>query len=100
MNYPAGSVVKATVTFINPSTNAPVDPDAVCARVLHPDGQVDVFTYPSAALTKTGTGEYALAISVPSNEAGSWTYRFEGTGANAAATPDRSFSATPSRFYP
>ncbi|WP_430009969.1 hypothetical protein [Methylophaga lonarensis] len=38
------------------------DPSDVMAEVFRPDGQVDAFTYPDAALSRLNTGLYQLVV--------------------------------------
>ncbi len=54
------------------------DPTVVRCKVRHPNGVIDDFPHPSAALARVGVGQYEATI-VP-DEAGTWGFRATGIG--------------------
>lgn len=82
-----GDVIRLRGTFED-ATGVPANPTAVALRIRKPDGTVAT---PSPSAAGTGIYEYLLSP----DQAGWWTYRFIGTGANAAAEEARFFVRTP-----
>ena len=79
--YDKGDKVHLTAKFIVGSVLT--DPTVIICRVKDPSGNVTVYTYALAQVTKTSTGLYYKDISI--DESGDWYYRWEGTGAMEAA---------------
>lgn len=88
--YDKGDTIRVTCTFKN-SAGVDTDPTAVVARVQDPAG---VETTPT--VTKSATGIYY--IDVTPSLSGTYYYRFEGTGALVAASPDGHFNVKASEF--
>lgn len=89
MSYPYGSTFRLSATFTNASGKAD-DPTTVIVSVKAPgrSGATTTKTYPTdAEVVRDGTGAYHYDVTM--SEGGTWTYRFEGTGAVKAASPDR-----------
>lgn len=82
-----GDVVDLRATFTD-IAGVPTNPSAVTLRVRKPDGTV---LTPSP--TNPGVGIYSHLLSP--DLSGWWTYRFIGTGTNAAAEEARFFVRTP-----
>lgn len=81
--YDRGDLVRLTGTFKNAS-DALTNPTAVVLRIKDPAGTV---TTPTPTNTSTGVFDYDLSL----NLEGTWTYRFEGTGAVQQAEEDTLF---------
>ena len=78
------------------SSGTPVDPGTVRALVKAPDSSVQVYAYGTDNnLYKDGLGAYHL--NVYANQAGTWTYRFEGLGSYAGAA-EATFTVRSSAF--
>lgn len=77
MSYISGDAITLTATFAN-SAGTATDPTAVTLQVKDPSGNVDLYTYSLAEITKSGTGVYTKTISL--DEAGWWFYEWQGTG--------------------
>ena len=80
--YTKDSEVRITTTFTTTSGTA-TDPSTVTVYVKDPTGTRTTYVYGSSAVVKDSTGVYHLDIFA--NIAGTWWYRFEGTGALVAA---------------
>jgi uncharacterized protein YfaS (alpha-2-macroglobulin family) len=75
--YSWGSVVHLEANFKRPDTGAAYDPDAVELTIIQPDGTQLV---PSPNREAEGRYVYEILASM----AGTWEYRFDGTGTLAA----------------
>jgi hypothetical protein len=83
-SYAKGSTVRFACTF--QVAGVDTDPTAVTLRVKDPAGTTTVYTYALGQLTKDATGIYSMALLL--STAGTWYYRWEGTGAAAGADED------------
>lgn len=89
--YHAGDAVRCTVTFRD-LAGVVADPTAVVAKYRNGSGAVTTKTYGvDAEVVKSSTGVYYIDITP--DAAGTWHYRFSGTGAVIAAE-EASFSVT------
>jgi hypothetical protein len=79
MSYQVGDVVRLRAAFTDLS-GVPADPTAVTVKIRNPAGTV---TTPAAVNDATAVGAFYYDLAVTSS--GTWTYRFEGTGAVTAA---------------
>ncbi|MGB1226152.1 MAG: hypothetical protein ACPHCN_18695 [Mycobacterium sp.] len=84
--YDVGDVVRLTGTFAVGGTNT--DPSTVTLYVEDPSGNVDTYTY-AATVTKSAEGIFTYDLAI--DEAGTWSYRWVGTGAAAAVEQRRLF---------
>lgn len=84
-SYDKGDLVRLTVAFTDLGGTA-ADPTTVTLSVRDPAGTITTYTYAGAQVIKEATGAfyYDLALST----VGVYTYRWTGTGAVQAATPD------------
>lgn len=76
-----GDSVTLKATFTN-TTGTVTDPTTVTLEVKDPSSNQDTYTYAGATVTKNSTGVYQKSITF--DEAGWWTYEWEGTGTVAA----------------
>lgn len=60
------------------------DPSTVTLTVQDPSGNETAYTYAAGQVTKDGTGNYHYDLTT--DEAGTWHYRWVGTGTCAAAS--------------
>ena len=65
--------------------------------MLDPAGNLTVSTYAASQITRDSAGVYHLLVTL--NRQGTWSYRFEGTGAVIAAA-DTTLICLPNPFYP
>lgn len=79
--YDVGDRVRVWGQFATPAGVA-TDPSAVVCKYQDPSGNETSVTYP-ASIVKASTGRYYLDIDI--DEAGTWYYRWAGTGAVVAA---------------
>jgi hypothetical protein len=94
--YPIGNTVTMTAQFGVPAPTAldldavtPASPTDVKVIVSDPNQNITTYAFSAGQVTQTGPGAYALSVVVQT--AGTWSYRFEGTGAVVAAS-DASFN--------
>ena len=91
--YEPGNTVVLAVQFVTLRPTVPADPGNITCRVLNPNGvEAD---YTGLQLTRTGVGAYY--VSVLPTIVGTWSYRWEGTGAVVAAH-DNTFIVSSSSF--
>lgn len=88
--YDKGDTIRITCTFTN-SAGTATDPTAVVARLQDPAG-----TETTPSTTKSATGVYYFDVTPALS--GTYYYRFEGTGALVAASPDGSFNVRSTEF--
>ncbi len=81
-SYIVGQLVRCTATFKN-SSDVNTDPTAVLVKYKTPTTIVTKTYGIDAEVVKSATGIYYIDLTL--NEEGTWTYRFEGTGAVVAA---------------
>lgn len=111
VTFPFGTLVRLSAVFRRPPTDAEiadgtaadaddwqkVDPGTVSAKVRDPLDNVDQYDYlgsPSGELVRDGVGEYHLDLTP--ELAGTWFYRFWGTGDGQSADEDKFKVATTS----
>lgn len=91
-----GSTPRFSVAFT--TNDAAADPTEVTFRIYNePDGFSEVKLYSLAEITKASAGNYYIDYQL--SRGGSWTYRFEGTGA-LVAVAEGSVWVNDSAFYP
>ena len=94
--YDVGDQVKCSVAFTDANGNA-ADPTTVLFKYLVDHGSTTTLTYgEDDEVVNDATGSYYVLLTV--NAEGTWTYRFEGTGAVVAAAED-AFNTRDSAFY-
>lgn len=80
MSYQIGDVPRVRADFTDRDTGLPTDPTTVTLQILSPSG---VVTTPAATNDASVVGGFYYDLAL--TESGTWTYRFVGTGAVAAA---------------
>lgn len=93
--YTMGQNVEMTVVFTDKDGNA-VDPSVVTCMLRSPNG---IVTQP--AVQRVSQGNYLASYTIPGSRtsAGTWSYRFEGTGAGPTGAADAYFFVPPDPFY-
>lgn len=91
--YDVGDSVRLAVSFTK--KNVLTDPSTVTVKVQDESGAESDYTYALAEVTKDGTGQYHKDI-YP-DKAGTWYYRWEGTGP-ATAAEEKSFILRATEF--
>lgn len=91
--YDVGDQVRLWGVFKN-LAGADADPDTIICKHQDPSGNETTITYPTG-MTKASTGRYYVDLTI--DEAGTWYYRFNGTGAIIAAG-EQSFIARATQF--
>lgn len=71
------------------------DPTTIQLQTEDPSGNEDSYTFAGGTVTKDGTGIYYRDVTL--DEAGTWTYRWKGTGAVIAAW-EASFDVQTTKF--
>ena len=92
--YDKGDTVRASATFTD-ADGLGVDPGTVTFKVLDPSGNEASYVYGGVEVIKTATGIYYIDILI--DESGTWHFRCEGTGTDAAAS-ESYFSVRVSKF--
>ena len=94
--YGIGNGIRVSVKYRAVQTGAYVDPGTVTVLIKDPSLNVTTWVYGvDPEVQKTATGLYFTVVDA--DEAGLWEYRWEGTGANQAAS-EGSFTVVPSVF--
>lgn len=87
--YDVGDLVRVTATFTNLEGTAS-DPEGVSVRVRQPDGTVTTLVYGTDnAVVRDNTGVYH--VDIDATTAGTWSYRFAGTGTGRGAAESTFF---------
>ena len=96
--YEIETTIQLRGVFFDPLAGVPIDPTLVQAFVLDPEGNLSTFSSGGGlpSITRDNVGRYHLTIE-PSI-AGVWTYKFKGTGAASATSPDTTFTVAASTF--
>lgn len=81
-SYDIGDRVRMTATVVT-SGGVAADPTEVTFKVQDPSGNEATYLYSMGLVTRTSAGVYYLEVTV--DEAGTWYYRANGTGAVIAA---------------
>ena len=85
-HYSVGTLVRCSVVF-KAIDGTVTDPTIIVAKYETPAAAETTKTYPDTVV-KVSTGRYY--IDIDANAAGTWTYRFNGTG-TVQATNERTF---------
>lgn len=94
--YPKGNVVTLEADFT--VDGVPTDPTSVTLRVKEPDGTITVWTVTPGQVVNDPAAVGAFYADWTIDQEGLHEYRFEGTGAAVAASPDRQFLGLASAF--
>lgn len=78
--YDIGDRLRIAASFVDEDDD-PTDPTTVTCKVCTPAGTTT--TYTGGQITHDGPGEYSLLVDI--TEAGTWSYRWVGTGTVVAA---------------
>jgi hypothetical protein len=84
--YQVDTLIQLNVTFLDAIAGTPVDPTTVSLFIEDPLGNE---TQPVTGIVRTGVGVYYYQFT-PSGP-GKWTYKWQGTGAVIATSPDTAF---------
>lgn len=85
------------MTFLDENRSV-ADPTVVTMRFRKPDGTRTAYVYgTNAEAVRSSTGVYYVDLSI--DQAGVWTWRWEGTGGTAAAADEADFTVLASKFY-
>lgn len=81
--YDVGDLVRCSAAFTD-SAGVAQDPAGVTFKQKDPSGNIATLTYGvDGALVRASTGNYYVDVSI--DEAGTWAFRFAGTGNGQAA---------------
>ena len=75
--YHIGDTVRLQCTFTN-AASVNTDPAAVALTVQDPSGTDTAYTYAGATITRSAAGVYYVDVTI--DEAGTWEFRWVGTG--------------------
>lgn len=94
--YQVDTLIQLNVTFLNVPTNMPADPTAVSLFISDPSGNETEVTYNPGPIVRTGVGVYYYQFTPTptppaTTAAGTWTYKWQGTGAVIATSRDTNF---------
>lgn len=90
--YFVGDQAQASVVFQS-SNQVLVDPTNVSLIVKDPGGVITTYNYPSSAVSKVGVGQYVGIFSL--TLAGTYTYRWVGSGSNPSVAESTLLVQTP-----
>jgi phytoene dehydrogenase-like protein len=89
--YDVGDLIRSSVTFTD-FAGTPTDPTTVTFKYITPVGFVTQIVYPAGGITRDSAGVYHSDVTIAM--AGSWWFRWNGTGAIIAATEEPVFVQT------
>lgn len=96
--YEIDTAIELQGVFLNALTGVYADPTAINLLVLDPTGVSTTYTWPSATIVRDSIGHFHQIIT-PS-KSGIWTYKWQGTGAVVATSPDTTFTINASALIP
>ncbi len=97
-SYPIDTAVRLTGTFSLVGTCEPGDPTDVKLYLGNPEGVVQILNYPADNIVRQSVGVYTYEFSPTLS--GEWAYKWQGTGAIIATSPDQVFHVKPSNLIP
>jgi len=92
--YDIDTNVQIRVTFSNAITGQPIDPTVVNLFLVPPIGAIQNFALGSSAIIRENIGVYSFTFTFAIS--GTWTYKWQGTGAVVATSPDSKIVINPS----
>lgn len=87
--YEIDTAIELQGVFLNALTGVYTDPTAITLFVLDPSGVTTPYTFPGT-IVRDSIGHFHQIIT-PS-KSGLWTYKWQGTGAAVATSPDTTFT--------
>jgi hypothetical protein len=88
--YEMDTSIQIEGIFMDALNNVYTDPTEVQLFIKDPAGVIVDYTTLNGTVIRQGTGHYVFTF-VPS-QAGTWTYKWQGTGAAPATSPDTTFT--------
>lgn len=95
--YEIDTLVQLNAAFADRS-GAPADPTDVNLFVKDPTGTVTQYTFSGSQVQHNGTGNFFYNFLA--GRSGTYTYKFQGTGAVQVTCPDQQFSVNRSALIP
>jgi len=92
--YEIDTEIQINGEFINSLTGVYIDPTSITLFVLDPSGATSNYTWPSATIVRDSLGHFHQQIT-PS-KSGTWTYKWQATGAAICTSPDTTFTVNAS----
>jgi hypothetical protein len=97
--YTIDNLVQMNGFFTLADGVTPADPTTVVALVQDPTGLITQYTNAtSPAVVRNGVGAYSVTMQL--SLSGPWIYKFQGTGALTATTPDTYIEVIQSEVIP
>lgn len=96
--YEIDTTIELTGVFINALTGVYIDPTTVQLYVLDPTGVQTSYTWPSSSIVRDQLGHFHQTITP--NKSGTWLYKWQGSGAAVATSPDTPFTVNQSALIP
>lgn len=95
--YQIDTTIVLTGTFADAKTGQPADPSTVNLFIKAPDNSTQQQSWPgTVAHVDTGVFTYTFTVSI----SGTWTYKWQGTGAVVVTSPDTNFVVESSILIP
>jgi hypothetical protein len=95
--YEIDTDIQINGIFINALTGVDIDPTAITLFMLNPNGVATSYSYPGT-ITRDSLGHFHQQL-VPS-VSGTWTYKWQATGAAVCTSPDTTFTVKSSLLIP
>ena len=96
--YEIDTTLELQGIFTNALTGQYADPTAITLYILDPAGVQTTQIWPGGAIVRDNTGHFHF-IMTPA-KSGNWTYKWQGTGAANATSPDTIFTVNASALIP
>ena len=84
--YALNSLVRLTNEFTQAAGGSPIDPTDVLLYVEDPTGTEQTYQYSLGQIIRDSLGNYHYVLNLAIS--GTWTYRWQGTGAAPISTDD------------
>lgn len=97
-SYEIDTAIELQGVFLNALTGVYADPTAITLYVNDPTNTQTTYTWPSATIVRDSTGHFHQIITPAIS--GTWKYKWQGTGAVVATSPDTSFTINASALIP
>jgi hypothetical protein len=96
--YEIDTTIELQGVFINSLTGVYIDPTTVKVSVLDPTGSQVTQNWPGGTVTRDSLGHFHALVTPAIS--GNWTYKWQGTGAATATSPDTIFTVNSSALIP
>jgi hypothetical protein len=96
--YEIETTIELQAIFINSLTGVYIDPTNVKVNILDPTSSQSTQEWPGGTVIRDSLGHFHALVTPTIS--GNWTYKWRGTGAATATSPDTIFTVNASLLIP